>query len=280
MNSRQLEYFLAVARELNFTKAAESMFVSQTAVTQQIKVLEEQLGVHLFERTKRKVALTPAGRVFQEEAVDILKRIDLAAQRTRAVSSGFTGSLNVGFALGIGNTEVAERIQAFHQKYPNISMKFVNHSPSMLMKSLRSGEVDLILMPLFDEAFYGDIAYRKIAWDNLIAVLPKNHRLAQNQYITWRELTTILIVDDVVPAVRRALRSKFARAKNTAQSRSAIRSQVIVELEKKVAEEIIEDYGEVTVSASEDDPTVCLVDFAFTVAHGLNQIWLTAHIVI
>lgn len=188
MNSRQLEYFLAVARELNFTKAAESMFVSQTAVTQQIKVLEEQLGVHLFERTKRKVALTPAGRVFQEEAVDILKRIDLAAQRTRAVSSGFTGSLNVGFALGIGNTEVAERIQAFHQKYPNISMKFVNHSPSMLMKSLRSGEVDLILMPLFDEAFYGDIAYRKIAWDNLIAVLPKNHRLAQNQYITWREL--------------------------------------------------------------------------------------------
>ena len=97
---------------------------------------------------------------------------------------------------------------------------------------------------------------------------------------TWRELTTILIVDDVVPAVRRALRSKFSRAKNTAQSRSAIRSQVIVELEKKVAEEIIEDYGEVTVSASEDDPTVCLVEFSFAVAHGLNQIYLTVHITI
>ena len=68
---------------------------------------------------------------------------------------------------------------------------------------------------------------------------------------TWRELTTILIVDDVIPAVRQALRSKFTRAKNTAQSRSAIRSQVIVELENKVAEEIIDSYGDVTVSVGE-----------------------------
>ena len=97
---------------------------------------------------------------------------------------------------------------------------------------------------------------------------------------SWREITTILIVDDVIPAVRQALRSKFARAKNTAQSRSAIRSQVIVELEKKVAEEIIDSYGEVTVTASEDDPTVCEVEFPFAVAHGLNQIYLTAHITV
>ena len=97
---------------------------------------------------------------------------------------------------------------------------------------------------------------------------------------TWRELTTILVVDDVIPGVRNALRAKFPRAKNTAQSRSAIRSQVIVELEKKVAEEIIDSYGEVTVTASEDDPTVCLVEFSFAVAHGLNQIYLTVHITV
>ena len=97
---------------------------------------------------------------------------------------------------------------------------------------------------------------------------------------TWRELTTILIVDDIIPAVRSALRSKFARAKNTARCRGAIRSQVIVELEKKVAAEIIDSYGEVTVKASEDDPTVCLVEFGFAVAHGLNQIYLTVHITV
>ena len=88
MNSRQLEYFLAVAHELNFTKAAESMYVSQTAVTQQIKALEEQLGVSLFERTKKKVVLTPAGKVFLQEASSILNRIDTAVERTREASSG------------------------------------------------------------------------------------------------------------------------------------------------------------------------------------------------
>ena len=97
---------------------------------------------------------------------------------------------------------------------------------------------------------------------------------------TWRELTTILIVDDISPSIRTALRSRFSRAKNTTRGRSAIRSQVIVELEKKVAAEIIDSYGEVTVNALEEDPTVCLVEFGFAVAHGLNQIYLTVHMTV
>ena len=97
---------------------------------------------------------------------------------------------------------------------------------------------------------------------------------------TWRELTTILIADDVIPTVRSALRSKFARAKNTAQGRGAIRAQTIVELEKKKDAQIIESYGEVTVTASADDPTVCLVEFSFGVAHGLNQIHLAVHLTV
>ena len=95
---------------------------------------------------------------------------------------------------------------------------------------------------------------------------------------TWRELTTILIVDDVIPAVRAALRSKFSRCRNNARNRAAIRSQVIVELEKKRAAELIDGYDGVTVAASEEDPTVCLVEFGFSVAHGLNQVQLTVHI--
>ncbi len=96
----------------------------------------------------------------------------------------------------------------------------------------------------------------------------------------WRELTTILVVDEVIPGLRNSLRSKFSRAKNTAQTRGAIRSQTVMELEKRVSREIIDSYEDVTVSALEDDPTVCLVEFAFTVAHGLNQIWLSAHITV
>lgn len=95
---------------------------------------------------------------------------------------------------------------------------------------------------------------------------------------TWRELTTIRVVDDVIPTLRNALRAKFRRAKNTERSRGAIRAQVVLELENKMAKEIITGYENVSVTADSEDPTRCVVDFSFTVAHGLNQIWLTAHV--
>lgn len=97
---------------------------------------------------------------------------------------------------------------------------------------------------------------------------------------TWRELSTVLVVDDVIPTVRDALRSRFARSKNTAQTRGAIRTQVVIELENKRAREIIDSYGSVTAAASAEDPTVCVVTFEFTVAHGLNQVQLTASITV
>lgn len=97
---------------------------------------------------------------------------------------------------------------------------------------------------------------------------------------TWRELSTILIVDDVIPSIRTALKSRFQRSKNTEQTRGGIRSQVVLELENKLAREIITGYDNVKVSADPENPTVCLVDFTFTVAHGLNQIWISAHIAV
>jgi len=87
-------------------------------------------------------------------------------------------------------------------------------------------------------------------------------------------------VDEVIPTIRSALRTRFARSKNTAQSRGAIRSQVVLELEEMKSREIVDSYGEVLVSALKSDPTVCLVEFSFTVAHGLNRIYLTAHITV
>lgn len=97
---------------------------------------------------------------------------------------------------------------------------------------------------------------------------------------TWRDLCTILVIDTVIPALRAGLRSKFRRAKNTPRGRGAIRAQVVLELENFLAREIITGYDNVTVTADEEDPTRALVDFSFTVAHGLNQIWLSAHITV
>ncbi len=97
---------------------------------------------------------------------------------------------------------------------------------------------------------------------------------------TWREVNTILIVDTVIPAIRDALHSAFARTKNNAQTRGAIRTRVIIELERFLHAEIIERYDNVTAAPSEDDPTVCEVGFSFGVAHGLNIIELSARITV
>ena len=84
----------------------------------------------------------------------------------------------------------------------------------------------------------------------------------------------------MIPGIRSALRARFARSKNTAQTRGAIRTQVIILLEEKLAKEIISGYDNVQVDVDASDPTLCLVQFDFAVTHGLNQIHLTAHITV
>lgn len=97
---------------------------------------------------------------------------------------------------------------------------------------------------------------------------------------SWRELATVRIVDTVIPGVRNALRAKFLRKKNNETTRGAIRSQLVVELERYKQQEIIDDYGEISAQMDEEDPTVCVVSFSFTVAHGLSRIYLTAYITV
>lgn len=97
---------------------------------------------------------------------------------------------------------------------------------------------------------------------------------------TWRELSTILIVDDVMKTLRSSLRSKFARAKNLAETREAVASQVSIELAQKKNAGIIADYGSVSAVATPGDPTRCDVEFEFAVAHGLDRIVVAAHILV
>ena len=97
---------------------------------------------------------------------------------------------------------------------------------------------------------------------------------------TWRELSTILVVDDVIPGVREALRARFPRAKNTAQTRGAVQSLVVEVLERKLAAEVITGYDAVEVTALADEPGICLVTFGFTVTHGMDQIWLSAEVTV
>src|SRR4029077_17928438 len=98
MELRHLRYFLAVAEALNFTKAAAQLRVAQPALSRQVQDLEEEIGVDLLKRSPRGVTLTPEGKLFAEEVLDLLKRTDESVAKVRALSRGEFGELHVGYA--------------------------------------------------------------------------------------------------------------------------------------------------------------------------------------
>ena len=188
MNTRQIEYFLTVAEELNFTKAAERMYVSQTAVTQQIKALEEQMGVKLFSRTKKRVELTPAGEVFRTEARQILEHIESAFAHARDASEGMVGAVEAGFTNYAGNLLFTNHIQEFHQRYPNVQIHFHSDNPSVLLERLKTGELDIIFTPIFDESVYEGCKMLILQQTSLMVVLPSEHPLASRRHLTKKDL--------------------------------------------------------------------------------------------
>ena len=97
MNTNQLRYFVTAAECRSFTKAADQFYITQTAITQQIRALEDNLGVPLFDRSSRPISLTPAGSAFLSDARSILGRIDQAVNRIQEVSTGMVGTLRIGF---------------------------------------------------------------------------------------------------------------------------------------------------------------------------------------
>ena len=188
MNIRQLEYFLAVASELNFTRAAEKLYVSQTAVTKQIQSLEEQLGVELFERTKKKVVLTAAGNVFRQEASNLIDHWKTSIERVRLASNGVSGSLAVGFATGSGRTRIGQDMRDFVARYPSIGLTFENAAPSELLQMLRAGKVDVAFLPLFDERMYQEVEYLQVDEAGLVVVMQKSHALSYHGSIGRKDL--------------------------------------------------------------------------------------------
>ena len=144
MNLNQLRYFVSVARLRSFTKAAEFHFISQAAITQQIKSLEETVGFALLDRKKRPIELTPAGNVFYREARAILDRADAAIAKAAEAATGITGSLRVGYAKGYERSDLSERLGRFHRAYPNILISCFREDTDTLASMLRAGELDLV----------------------------------------------------------------------------------------------------------------------------------------
>lgn len=144
MNVNQLKYFVAVAEYKSFTKAANQYYISQTAITQQIHALELSMQVQLIDRTKRPIALTPAGNVFLHEAKAILERMQTAVGKVREASTGLVGTLRIGYTKGYERSNLSNTLRAFHLEYPNILITCYRCDTDMLAAGLFNNDYDII----------------------------------------------------------------------------------------------------------------------------------------
>lgn len=198
MNIRQLEYFVAVSEHLNFTKAAQQFFISQSAMTLQIKALEEELGVPLFHRTNRRVELTPAGRTFLDDAHAILRRTRDAVGRAKQASTVFTGQLNIGFVKGYEKTNLSDLLADFHIKYPNISLNLTRENVAELYDGILDHSLDFIINLQYltaDLSYLDSLHHHVIQHYPLKAVMPASHPLSHRTSIVRADLKGYPLVD-------------------------------------------------------------------------------------
>lgn len=147
MSFRRMEYFLAVAKHLNFTKAARECYVAQAAISQQVKQFEEELGFKLFDRGGASVKLTPAGAYFARQCRSILAQYNGAVKQARAIADGEKRVLRVGFHGLSAQKIFAGHLRRFRETYPETSVTIREGSQAGLMEALRQDEVDVIVVP-------------------------------------------------------------------------------------------------------------------------------------
>lgn len=195
MNINQLKYFISVAEFKSFTKAANLHYISQTAVTQQIQALEEQLGVTLVDRSKRPIVLTPEGNVFLNEAKLILERMYFAMDKVHDASAGLVGTLRIGYTKGYERSNLSSLLRSFHLDYPNTLITCYRGETDLLAAGLLNNDYDLIFTwdstNILQEE---NIAYKKMESVPLAVVLYDTHPLAHRNSLSRKELKGELIL--------------------------------------------------------------------------------------
>ena len=189
MELRHLRYFLAVAEELNFTRAARRLNISQPPLTQQIRALEGELGVTLIDRSTYRIALTDAGRAFAAEAARILGEVRNAARLARSAARGATGRVRVGFTESASfNPLVTATLRGFRGAYPEVEVSLEEHPTTELATELREGRIDVgfVRPPLREER---GLAFDLLEKEPLVAALPGGHRLARRRAVALKELS-------------------------------------------------------------------------------------------
>jgi DNA-binding transcriptional LysR family regulator len=183
MELRHLRYFLAVAEELNFTRAARRLGISQPPLTQQVKALEAELGVPLLDRSAYRIELTDAGRIFAAEAARILGDARSAMQAARRAATGVTGRVRVGFTESASfNSLVTSTLRSFRSDYPAVEVSLEEHPSTDLIVALRQARIDAAFVrpPLPAER---GLTLDLLEKEPLVVAVPGGHPLARRQQV-------------------------------------------------------------------------------------------------
>jgi DNA-binding transcriptional LysR family regulator len=186
MNLRQLRYFLAVADELHFGRAAQKLHMAQPPLSAQIKQLEADLAVLLFERSKRQVRLTAAGKVLQKEAQQVLERLALAQQKTQQAGRGDLGQVTISFVSSAMYSVLPPWLKQFRQQYPLIELTLQEATGIRQIEGLLSHQLDIgFVRP---PVSHPRIASQTVWREPLLVALPEGHALSNQENVSISEL--------------------------------------------------------------------------------------------
>jgi len=186
MELRHLRYFVAVAQESSFTRAAQRLHISQPPLSQQIGDLESELGTRLLMRTSRRVELTAAGEAFLEHAKAILERVEQAQSHARAIGSGGAGRLEIGLSGSLLLGPMPQLIAAYRRSQPAVAVVLHEMTPAAQLAGLRDRKIDLSFSRT---AFNDDGLVSEQVWaDPVVVALPRGHPMTKRRKLALIDL--------------------------------------------------------------------------------------------
>jgi LysR family transcriptional regulator, transcription activator of glutamate synthase operon len=188
MDLRQLRYLVALAEELNFTRAAAAEHIAQPALSQQIRRLEEEVGVGLVERTTRKVALTEAGELLAVRARRILAEIAIAREELEALRGVDVGHVTIGAIHTMGPIDLSLALAVFHEAHPGVALTVREQASEECAELLRADELDLAFLSVTERVESRELALHQLISEELMVLLPRDHALAGRARVRMAEL--------------------------------------------------------------------------------------------
>jgi DNA-binding transcriptional LysR family regulator len=189
MELRQLRYLVALADERHFTRAAAREHIAQPALSQQIRRLEDELGLALVERTTRRVALTGAGELLVARARRILAEVEAARHELEGLSGLQTGHVTVGAMHTMGPIDVSLALAIFRQRHPGVELTVREQSSEELAEMLRVDELDLAFLSVTERIESHGLGLHQLVCEELVLVLAPDHRLGGRRRVRMAELS-------------------------------------------------------------------------------------------